>query len=146
MRALLQRVRSASVDIGGKRVGRIEKGLLVLLGVTHSDDKKAADWLAGKVGRLRIFEDETGKMNLSVADVKGGLLVVSQFTLYADATQGNRPSFIDAARPEIARPLVDSFVQALSQFGPVETGEFGADMQVSLVNDGPVTILLESPV
>lgn len=138
-------MRSASVDTGGKRIGEIGQGLLVFLGVTHNDDAAAADWLAGKVGRLRIFEDDQGKMNRSIKDVQGSLLVVSQFTLYADSSQGNRPSFTAAARPEAASPLVDHFVNAVRAFGHVETGKFGADMQISLVNDGPVTILLETP-
>ena len=145
MRALLQRVRSASVEIEGERTASIGPGLLVFLGVTHSDGPDDLAWLAGKVSRLRIFEDENGKMNRSVTESGGAVLVVSQFTLYADTRRGNRPGFDQAARPGLANPLYESFCAALRDLGlPVATGRFAADMQVHLQNDGPVTILLDS--
>lgn len=146
MRALIQRVRRASVVAQGECVGQIERGLLALLGVTHSDTARDAERLAEKTLALRIFEDDAEKMNLSVLDIGGGVLVVSQFTLYADARKGNRPSFTDAARPELAEPLYEHFVATLRQRSSlnVQTGKFGAAMQVELINDGPVTILLES--
>jgi D-tyrosyl-tRNA(Tyr) deacylase len=144
MRAVVQRVRSASVAIDGTVVGRIDRGLLVLLGVTHADTPEAAIWLADKVVGLRIFNDADGKMNLDLAEVGGAVLVVSQFTLYGDCQKGRRPSFIAAARPEIAVPLYEMFVNAVKALGvPVATGQFGADMQVELVNDGPVTLVIE---
>lgn len=146
MRAVIQRVRRASVTIGGEVVGRIEQGLLVLLGVHHTDTRSRIPWLAEKLAGLRIFEDAEGKMNLSLQDVKASMLVVSQFTLHGDCQKGRRPSFIDAARPEVAEPLYEEFVQALRALGvPVETGRFGADMQVELVNDGPVTLVIDTP-
>jgi len=145
MRALLQRVRSASVEIEGERTASIGPGLLVFLGVTHSDGPDDLTWLAGKVSRLRIFEDENGKMNRSVTESGGAVLVVSQFTLYADTRRGNRPGFDQAARPDQANPLYESFCAALRDLGlPVATGRFAAEMQVHLQNDGPVTILLDS--
>ena len=145
MRALLQRVRSASVEIEGERTASIGPGLLVFLGVTHSDGPDDLTWLAGKVSRLRIFEDENGKMNRSVTESGGAVLVVSQFTLYADTRRGNRPGFDQAARPNLANPLYESFCAALRDLGlPVATGRFAAEMQVHLQNDGPVTILLDS--
>jgi len=145
MRALLQRVRSASVEIEGERTASIGPGLLVFLGVTHSDGPDDLTWLAGKVSRLRIFEDENGKMNRSVTESGGAVLVVSQFTLYADTRRGNRPGFDQAARPDLANPLYESFCAALRDLGlPVATGRFAAEMQVHLQNDGPVTILLDS--
>ena len=145
MRAVIQRVGRASVTSGGKVLGSIGPGLLVLVGVTRSDGAETARWLAEKILRLRIFEDEAGKMNRSVEDVGGGILVVSQFTLYGDAARGNRPSFTAAAPPEVAEPLYETFVAALRSMTPlpVATGSFGATMEVTLVNDGPVTILLE---
>ncbi len=145
MRAVIQRVGRASVTSDGKRLGAIGQGLLVFVGVTAGDRAAAVQWMAEKILRLRIFEDEAGKMNRSVEDVRGGILVVSQFTLYGDAARGNRPSFTAAAPPEIARPLYDEFVRALASLTslPVATGSFGATMEVALVNDGPVTILLE---
>jgi len=144
MRVVLQRVSEASVTIDGQRVGAIGRGFLLLVGFTHGDTEAEVTWMAEKVAGLRLFTDEAGKMNLGLDEVDGGLLVVSQFTLYGDAAKGRRPSFIDAARPETAIPLYESFVAKLRAAGrPVATGEFGADMQVALVNDGPVTLLLE---
>jgi D-tyrosyl-tRNA(Tyr) deacylase len=144
MRAVVQRVTRASVAIDGTIVGRIDRGLLVLLGVTHADTPEAAAWLADKIVGLRIFNDADGKMNLDLAEVGGAVLVVSQFTLYGDCQKGRRPSFITAARPEIAIPLYEAFVNAIKALGvPVATGQFGADMQVELVNDGPVTLVME---
>jgi D-tyrosyl-tRNA(Tyr) deacylase len=145
MRAVVQRVSRARVVIDGETVGEVGRGLLVLLGVTHADTAEAATWLADKVVGLRIFNDADGKMNRGVADVGGGVLVVSQFTLYGDCQKGRRPSFIDAARPEVAIPLYEAFVNAVKALGvPVATGRFGAMMQVELVNDGPVTLLVDS--
>ncbi|HJR42040.1 MAG TPA: D-aminoacyl-tRNA deacylase [Gemmatimonadaceae bacterium] len=147
MRLLLQRVSRAEVRIRGDedRVsGRIGRGFLLLVGFTHQDGEAQVAWMADKVIGLRLFPDQAGKMNLSLADVAGALLVVSQFTLYGDSQKGRRPSFIDAARPETAIPLYDRFVQLLRDAGfTVETGEFGAMMDVELVNDGPVTLWLE---
>ncbi len=146
MRAVVQRVARARVVIDGETVGEIGRGLLVLLGVTHSDSAEAAAWLADKVVGLRIFNDADGKMNLSIGDVGGGVLVVSQFTLYGDCRKGRRPSFIDAARPEVAIPLYEAFVNGVKAMGvPAATGRFGAMMQVELVNDGPVTLMLQTP-
>ncbi len=145
MRAVVQRVTRAHVIIDGKTVGEIGRGLLVLLGVSHSDTADSATWLADKIVGLRIFNDDDGKMNRSVADVGGGVLVVSQFTLYGDCEKGRRPSFVAAARPELAVPLYEGFVNAIRALGvPVATGRFGAMMQVELVNDGPVTLILDS--
>ena len=144
MRIVLQRVADASVTIGGRSVGRIGRGFCLLLGITHGDTAAEADWLAEKVAGLRLFNDADGKMNLRLADVGGSVLVVSQFTLYGDATRGRRPSFIDAARPEEAVPLYEAFIGALRGRGlTVETGEFGAAMVVDIRNDGPVTLILE---
>jgi D-aminoacyl-tRNA deacylase len=144
MRALLQRVSKASVRVGEQTISSIGKGLLILLGVGHGDGDEQVKFLAEKIANLRIFEDEHGKTNLSVLDVKGEAIVVSQFTLYADARKGRRPSFIDAAFPEIAEPLVDRLVELLSEHGvPTQTGKFGAHMNVEIHNDGPVTIWLE---
>ena len=145
MRAVVQRVTRARVVIEGETVGEIGRGLLVLLGVTHSDTAEVAAWLADKIVGLRVFNDADGKMNLSVADVGGGVLVVSQFTLYGDCQKGRRPSFIDAARPEVAIPLYEAFVNGVRALGvPAATGRFGAMMQVELVNDGPVTLIVDS--
>jgi D-aminoacyl-tRNA deacylase len=145
MRAVLQRVSRAAVVIDGETVGAIERGLLVLLGVAPADTPDEAQWLAEKAAGLRIFRDEAGKMNLSVADIGGGVLVVSQFTLYGDCRKGRRPSFLDAAPPEVAVPLYEAFVNALRALGlPVATGRFGAMMQVELINDGPVTLILDT--
>jgi D-aminoacyl-tRNA deacylase len=144
MRALLQRVSRASVAVDGRVVGQIGPGMVVLLGVTHSDGRGQAEWLAGKIVGLRIFEDEAGKMNRSLADIGGACLVVSQFTLYGDARKGRRPSFSDAAQPHHAEPLVDYFIEQLRQAGvEVATGIFGAYMDVEIHNDGPVTIFIE---
>lgn len=144
MRALVQRVTRAAVTVDGETVGAVGAGLLVLVGVTHADDTAAAGKLAGKVAHLRVFADGVGVMNRSLLDTAGAALVVSQFTLYGDTRRGRRPSWVDAAPPEQAEPLVAAFVAALRDLGvPVETGRFRADMQVSSVNDGPVTLLLE---
>ena len=144
MRALLQRVSKASVTVEGQTISTIGKGLLILLGVGHGDGEEQAKFLSEKIANLRVFEDEQGKTNLSVQDVKGEVLVVSQFTLYADTRKGRRPSFIDAALPEVAEPLVGRFVELLRGHGiPTQTGKFGAHMQVEIHNDGPVTIWLE---
>lgn len=146
MRILIQRVTAASVVVQGSVTGAIDAGLLLLVGLTHSDTEAVEDRMADKVVKLRIFSDEKGLMNRSVIDVSGGMLAVSQFTLYADAKGGNRPSYTDAARPEQASPAFDRFVAKLAaRLGkPVPTGVFGADMKVSLTNDGPVTIWLDS--
>ena len=145
MRVVLQRVSRAEVRVGDRITGRIGRGFLLLVGFTHADTEPAVVWMADKVVGLRLFSDAEDKMNLALADVGGGLLVVSQFTLYGDAVKGRRPSFIDAARPETAIPLYERFVALLRERAPrVETGEFGAMMDVELVNDGPVTLLLES--
>ncbi|MEM8585030.1 MAG: D-aminoacyl-tRNA deacylase [Bacteroidota bacterium] len=146
MRALIQRVSQAAVVVDNETVGQIDHGLLVLLGITPEDDQTDINWLAGKIARLRIFNDEEGLMNLSLQDIDGGALVVSQFTLYASTKKGNRPSYIRAARPEQATPLYESFCKQLSfeLKKPVETGTFGAMMHVSLVNDGPTTIWIDS--
>lgn len=144
MKLVIQRVKNAKVDVEGKTVGKIEKGFLVLLGVTHTDTKEIADYLVKKLCNLRVFEDENGKMNLSLKNVGGKLLIVSQFTLYADCSAGNRPSFINAAKPDFANELYEYFCERCKENGiEVEKGIFGADMKVSLLNDGPVTILLE---
>ena len=146
MRALLQRVTSAAVEVDGRQTAEIGHGWLVLLGVGHGDSSSEADALADKVVGLRCFEDAAGKTNLSAADVGAEFLVVSQFTLYADTSRGRRPGFTRAAPPEIAIPVVDAFVAALERRGfRVQTGRFGAHMQVALVNDGPFTIWLDSP-
>ncbi len=148
MRALVQRVRQAAVTLTGSQeiLSAIGPGLLVFLGVTHTDSQQDAAWLAAKVARLRVFEDDQGKMNRSVQEINGSVLVVSQFTLYGDTRRGNRPGFDQAARPEMAEPLYESFVALLREAGlAVATGRFAADMQVALTNDGPVTLLLESP-
>lgn len=146
LRTVLQRVGKASVSIAGTLRGQIENGLLLLLAVENGDTKSDADWLASKITRLRVFEDETGLMNLSIRQISGDVLVISQFTLLASTFKGNRPSFLRSAPPELARPLYDGFVASLTkELGrPVATGEFGATMQVSLVNEGPVTMILDS--
>ena len=146
MKAVIQRVSSASVTIGGKTKSAIAQGLLVLLGVGHDDGPEDIDWLVKKVAGLRIFNDEAGVMNRSVVEIGGEVLVVSQFTLMASTKKGNRPSYINAAGHELAIPLYEQFCTALSEAigRPVGTGEFGADMQVALVNDGPVTICIDT--
>lgn len=144
MRALLQRVSQASVSVNQQTISKIEKGLLILLGVGHTDNEAQAQFLAEKIANLRIFEDANGKTNLSILETQGAALVVSQFTLYADAHKGRRPSFIDAALPEAAEPLVARFAELLTAQGvPTQTGQFGAHMQVEIHNDGPFTIWLE---
>ena len=144
MRAVVQRVRRGRVSVDNRVVAEIDKGYVILLGIGPDDDENKAQALARKIALLRVFEDETGKMNLSVQDVGGQAIVVSQFTLYADPRKGNRPSFINAAPPENASPLVDRFSQLLAEQGvPTQQGEFGAHMQVEIHNDGPVTILFE---
>jgi D-tyrosyl-tRNA(Tyr) deacylase len=146
MRALVQRVTRATVTVDGEVVGSIGAGLCVLVGVTHEDTTADARKLAIKVAGLRVFEDDDGAMNASLTERGGAALVVSQFTLYGDTRKGRRPSWIEAARPEHAEPLIEDFVRALRELGtPVETGVFRADMQVELVNDGPVTLMLEVP-
>ena len=146
MRALLQRVSSAAVTISGETVSSIGPGFLVLLGVGNGDDAADTAWLCGKIARMRVFEDGDGKMNRSVLDTGGEILVVSQFTLHASTKKGNRPSFLDAAAPALSEPLYESFCETLStELGrPVARGVFGADMKVALTNDGPVTIWLDS--
>ena len=146
MKAVIQRVSSASVTIGGKTKSAVAQGLLVLLGVGHDDGPEDIDWLVKKIAGLRIFDDEAGVMNRSVVEIGGEVLVVSQFTLMASTKKGNRPSYINAAGHEIAIPLYEQFCTAMSEAigRPVGTGEFGADMQVALVNDGPVTICIDT--
>ena len=144
MRAVIQRVSKASVTVEGQTISSIGKGLLILLGVGHGDTEEQTAFLAEKVANLRIFEDEQGKTNLSILEVKGEAIVVSQFTLYADTRKGRRPSFIDAALPDAAEPLVNQFVELLREHNvPTQTGKFGAHMEVEIHNDGPVTIWLE---
>jgi D-tyrosyl-tRNA(Tyr) deacylase len=144
MRVLLQRVTRAEVRVGGRVTGSISVGFLLLVGLTHADTAEQLVWMADKITGLRLFSDADQKMNLGLVDVGGSLLVVSQFTLYGDAAKGRRPSFIDAARPEVAIPLYEKFISLLRERGlQVETGEFGAMMDVELVNDGPVTLWLE---
>ena len=146
MKIVLQRCSRAEVRINGETVGRIGTGFVVLVGITHNDTREDAEFLAKKVAGMRGFEDTEGKMNLSLAEVGGQILSISQFTLYGNARKGNRPSFIEAARPEVAEPLYEYFNQVLrEQYGlRVETGRFGANMQVDFVNDGPVTIIVDS--
>lgn len=144
MKLVVQRVKNAKVDVDGKTVGSIEKGFLVLLGVTHNDTKETADYLVKKLCNLRVFGDENDKMNLGLKDINGELLIISQFTLYADCTGGNRPSFTNAAKPDFANELYEYFCNKCKENNiKVEKGIFGADMKVSLLNDGPVTIVLE---
>ena len=146
MRVILQRVSSASVSIAGKVVGAIDRGFVLLVGFTHADTDDDVAWMTSRIVGLRLFNDDAGKMNRSLDEVGGALLVISQFTVYGDARKGRRPSFIDAARPETAIPMYERFVAALRATGTrVETGEFGADMQVALVNDGPVTLVVDRP-
>jgi D-tyrosyl-tRNA(Tyr) deacylase len=144
MRLVIQRVSEASVQINNQINGENGKGLLILIGIEHEDTKDDADWLVKKVVNLRIFSDNEGKMNHSVIDIDGKALIISQFTLHASTKKGNRPSYIKAARPEHAIPLYNYFVAEIAKHIPIETGEFGADMKVSLINDGPVTITMDS--
>lgn len=146
MRIILQRVSEASVTIKGNKISKIGNGLLILLGIEFSDDQSDIDWLIRKIINMRIFDDEDGKMNLSLQDKSGEVLVVSQFTLHASTRKGNRPSFIKAARPELSAPVYESFCETFSrELGfPVGRGAFGAAMQISLINDGPVTIIIDS--
>ena len=145
MKFVIQRVKNASVTVDNKIVGSINKGFLVLIGITHTDTKQIADALINKLIKLRVFEDENEKMNLALKDVNGELLLISQFTLYADCKKGNRPAFIDAAKPDYANELYDYIIEECKkQEVNVQTGIFGADMKVSLLNDGPVTIILDS--
>ena len=146
MRAVIQRVSQASVSIDEKKVASINEGLLVFLGIEIQDTKEDSEWLANKISQLRIFSDEEGKMNLSALDVQAEFLVVSQFTLYAQTKKGNRPSFVKAAKPVFAEALYEDFIQELSSHSsrPVQHGKFGAHMQVSLTNDGPVTIIIDT--
>ena len=146
VRAVIQRVQQASVQVDGDVIGQTGPGVLVLLGVTHSDGPEQVAWLAKKVAGLRIFADDEGKTNRSLTDDGLGALVISQFTLYADTRKGRRPGFSNAARPDLAQPLYESFCAALTEHGvPVERGQFGADMKVSLVNDGPFTLVVDTP-
>ena len=146
MRAVIQRVSQASVTIAGNVRGQINQGLLVLLAIEEADTSEDIEWLSGKIVRLRIFNDESGVMNRSVQEIGGGILLISQFTLFASTKKGNRPSYSRSARPEIAVPIYEQFIARLTQdFGrPIQTGEFGAHMDVSLINDGPVTIVIDS--
>ncbi|MDD2562717.1 MAG: D-aminoacyl-tRNA deacylase [Salinivirgaceae bacterium] len=146
MRLVIQRCKKASVEVDNQIVGKIEQGFMILVGIETADTVDDAEWLANKVVQLRIFDDEQGLMNRSILDIDGNLLVVSQFTLHAKTKKGNRPSFIHAARPEVSKPLFENFVLLLEQkMGcKVETGVFGAHMEISMVNDGPVTILIDS--
>ncbi|MHC5374039.1 D-aminoacyl-tRNA deacylase [Enterococcus sp. LJL120] len=145
MKAVIQRVSQAKVEIQQQMVGEIQQGLLVLLGIHEEDTKDDVGYLLRKISQLRIFSDDQGKLNLSIQDIGGAVLSISQFTLYGDTKKGNRPSFVKAARPELAIPLYEAFNQGLRELGiPVATGEFGADMQVSLTNDGPVTIIIDT--
>lgn len=146
MRAIVQRVTDAAVTVAGEQVGRIGPGLVLLVGVRHGDSPAAARWLAEKVAHLRIFADDDSKFNRSVLDVGGSILLISQFTVYGDCRKGRRPNFTAAAPPDVAAPLLDTLAEELRNRGlPVETGEFGAMMQVSLTNDGPVTVLVDTP-
>ena len=145
MKAVIQRVSSAQVEVENLTVGKISAGLLLLIGIDEEDEKKDADWLVQKILNLRIFGDEAGKLNLSVLDLQGEILCISQFTLIADYKKGNRPSFIKAAKPDLAIPLFEYFKEEISRSGlKIESGIFGADMKVSLLNDGPVTIVMDS--
>lgn len=146
MIAVIQRVSEASVTIEGQIKGQIQQGFLVLLGITHTDTHEDLEWLSKKIVGMRIFSDEEGKMNLDLKTVNGNILLISQFTLHASTKKGNRPSFIEAARPEVAIPLYEQMIQRISEeLGqPIQTGEFGADMKVALLNDGPVTIVIDS--
>ncbi|WP_069132101.1 D-aminoacyl-tRNA deacylase [Rhodohalobacter halophilus] len=145
MKIVVQRVKRASVKVNNEVTGKINRGLMLLVGIHESDTKKEIDWCCRKISRLRIFEDEEGKMNRSVEDINGGILVVSQFTLYGDTRKGTRPSFIEAAKPKVAEPLYDYMIDRFKQITNllIEEGKFGAMMEVDLINDGPVTIIVE---
>ncbi len=144
MKVVVQRCKNSSVEVDGKLISKIDKGLMVLVGFTHDDTKKDMEYLVNKVVNLRVFEDENGVMNKSVIDEDGEILCVSQFTLYGDASKGNRPSYINAMRPEEATKMYDEYCEMLNEKVPTKKGVFGADMKVSLINDGPVTIIIES--
>jgi D-tyrosyl-tRNA(Tyr) deacylase len=146
MKIIIQRVSSAKVEIKNIIEGQIKQGYLILLGISQTDSQEDIEWLVNKITNLRIFSDDTGKMNLSIKDIEGEVLLISQFTLFASTKKGNRPSFIKSAKPEVAIPLYEQFIKTLSlKLGKdIETGEFGADMQVSLTNDGPVTITIDT--
>ena len=145
MRGVVQRVKYSSVTVNGEIIGKIDKGLLVLLGVTHTDSEKEINWLAKKIKDLRIFEDQDGKMNLGLEEINGELLTISQFTLYGDCIKGRRPGFVDAAKPDLAKPLYEKFLEKCRSFGiKTEAGIFGADMKVELLNDGPVTLIIDT--
>jgi len=145
LRALIQRVSMAKVTVDNQILGQIQKGLLILLGITHGDTEEKAAWLAEKAASLRVFPDANGKMNLDLVESGGAILVISQFTLYGDCSKGRRPSFINAARPEVAEPLYEHFIRKLRLLGiTTHTGKFGVDMKVELVNDGPVTLIADA--
>ncbi|MBE9468227.1 MAG: D-tyrosyl-tRNA(Tyr) deacylase [Bacteroidetes bacterium] len=147
MRAVIQRVKNTSVKINNAEKSKIDKGLLIFIGVENTDTNEDVQWLSGKISRLRIFDDEDGVMNLSINDIEGQAMVISQFTLHAKTKKGNRPSYIHAAKPEISLPIYNRFIQQLSSDlinKEIKTGEFGANMQISLTNDGPVTIIIDT--
>lgn len=145
MRTIIQRVKYAKVNVDDKTIGKIDKGFLILLGITHNDTEKEMKWLAKKIKDLRIFEDKNAKMNLSLEEVQGEVLIISQFTLYGNCIKGRRPAFIDAAKPDLANDLYLKFINEFKNFGiKTETGEFGADMKVELLNDGPVTLIIDT--
>ncbi|MBQ3437089.1 MAG: D-tyrosyl-tRNA(Tyr) deacylase [Fusobacterium sp.] len=145
MRTIIQRVLSSEVIVEGESVGKINKGFLILLGITHNDTIKEVKWLAKKIKELRIFEDENAKMNLSLEDVGGEVLIISQFTLYGNTVKGRRPAFIEAAKPELANELYEKFIEEFKTFNiKTECGKFGADMKVELINDGPVTLIIDT--
>ncbi|WP_410207659.1 D-aminoacyl-tRNA deacylase [Fusobacterium sp.] len=145
MRAVVQKVKYSSVTVDEKIIGKIDKGYMILLGVTHDDGEKETEWLAKKIKDLRIFEDQDGKMNLSLEDVNGEVLIISQFTLYGNCIKGRRPGFTDAARPEIAEKIYNDFIEKFKSFGiKTQCGQFGADMKVELLNDGPVTMIIDT--
>ncbi|ADO84556.1 D-aminoacyl-tRNA deacylase [Ilyobacter polytropus] len=146
MRVVVQRVTKAQVSVEGNVIGKIKEGLLILLGITHGDNEKDTKWLVNKISGLRIFSDGNGKMNKSIEDIEGEILLISQFTLYGDARKGRRPSFIEAAKPDIAVPLYNKFIDLVKEKNiKISVGEFGADMKVELLNDGPVTMIIDSP-
>ena len=146
MRVVIQRVLEAHVKVEGQIIGAIQRGLMILVGIENADAQEDIDWLSNKITQMRIFDDEQGVMNLSVKEVGGSILLISQFTLHASTKKGNRPSYIQAAKPEIAIPLYEALIRKLNEdlSAPIQTGKFGADMKVSLVNDGPVTIIMDS--